>query len=596
MSQFLTIVIPTRNRGHTIRDTLQSCVTQRGDCEFLVSDNCSEDDTEEVVRSFSDPRIRLIRTPRVLSMEASFDFALAHAREGYIYAIGADDGLMPDAVITLQKVAAETQAMAIRPLLISYYWDNYPDTYYQQVAQGVPLGEGWRWMESAPFLEEISRDLLQYARFYHFIPSLYHGCVHTSVLSSTWPPAQPLVRSKQPDMYTGILVAASLPRYVVLDKPVSLNAMSMSSNAVPQFLRQNLEAGDGRMFWEEVDYPFEPELTQNSSSPDLCLALPVLLADQFLKVKRLGLNAPSVDMRHVVEATILGALRWGAADRHAGALNVAREVAAIHEMSPLAEELIKQHPFEARTRSRPPTVFDHAAKRYQAVDLRHMGATGPYSASLALVALRDIHVQQDRAKAGLGLACMFPKLATSLSDSRELLAWLMVRATDVPLKGKVLVLQESCDASLQAALLTAPSRAVEVVVSALNAVPATAMFDSILLVERAGGPRREEWREGLIPKLNVGGCLSVVTRQQSQAFTLDGDGLEISSAPLMLTNEESMLLFLREWLGAHPSGSFKKRLLSVIALPLAALLTIRLRKERAKSWPSGWFVERWSVK
>jgi hypothetical protein len=188
---------------------------------------------------------------------------------------------------------------------------------------------------------------------------------------------------------------------------------------------------------------------------------------------------------------------------------------------------------------------------------------------------------------------MFPKLSACLSVSSELLLWLTVRAADVPLRGKVLVLQESCDSSLHAALLTAPSCAVEVSASTLSTVPATAMFDSILLVEPDGDLRLEVSKQSLFSKLNKGGSLSVVTRRGFQPANSKEDGWEITATPLMLTTEELLLLSIREWLDEKKSGALKKFVLSLIALPLAALLTIRLRKERAKTRPSGWFVERW---
>jgi glycosyltransferase involved in cell wall biosynthesis len=205
-------------------------LAQDSETRILVSDNCSEDNTEEVVNSFADGRICYIRTPRLLSMEANFDFGLAHAEEGYVFIIGSDDAMMPDAVTTLRRVIKETGCLAVRPQLATYYWDNYPDETHQQIALDIPVGSSWRWMQSQVFLKAIAEDMLQHTLFFQLIPSLYHGCIHTSLLSETWPPKGPVIKSKMPDMYSGVLVAAKLPRYVILDAPISLNAMSCSSN------------------------------------------------------------------------------------------------------------------------------------------------------------------------------------------------------------------------------------------------------------------------------------------------------------------------------------------------------------------------------
>ena len=65
----ITIIIPTRNRCDTLAGTLKTCVEQNHDSlSIVVSDNCSDDNTRDVVHSFHDERIRYLRTPNRLSM------------------------------------------------------------------------------------------------------------------------------------------------------------------------------------------------------------------------------------------------------------------------------------------------------------------------------------------------------------------------------------------------------------------------------------------------------------------------------------------------------------------------------------------------
>lgn len=45
-----TVVIPTRNSIETLKHTLSTCLTQTySNFEILVSDNCSDDNTEEYI-------------------------------------------------------------------------------------------------------------------------------------------------------------------------------------------------------------------------------------------------------------------------------------------------------------------------------------------------------------------------------------------------------------------------------------------------------------------------------------------------------------------------------------------------------------------
>lgn len=59
---FFTIVTPTYNRAYIISKTIKSVLAQSfGDFEFIIVDDGSTDNTEEVVKSFADERIAYIK-------------------------------------------------------------------------------------------------------------------------------------------------------------------------------------------------------------------------------------------------------------------------------------------------------------------------------------------------------------------------------------------------------------------------------------------------------------------------------------------------------------------------------------------------------
>ncbi len=57
-----SVIIPVRNRVRTIRDAVESALSQRADFEFnvIVVDNASTDGTREALTSITDPRLKLI--------------------------------------------------------------------------------------------------------------------------------------------------------------------------------------------------------------------------------------------------------------------------------------------------------------------------------------------------------------------------------------------------------------------------------------------------------------------------------------------------------------------------------------------------------
>ena len=59
----VTIAIPTRNRSHLLRVSLESALAQDyPDVQVMVLDNASTDDTQMVVRSFADTRVTYCRS------------------------------------------------------------------------------------------------------------------------------------------------------------------------------------------------------------------------------------------------------------------------------------------------------------------------------------------------------------------------------------------------------------------------------------------------------------------------------------------------------------------------------------------------------
>jgi GT2 family glycosyltransferase len=80
-----TIIVPTKERADTLYHCLQTLVRQRYEnFEILVSDNFSQDNTEQIVRGIRDSRIRYINTGRRVGMSRNFEFALSHVKNGWI--------------------------------------------------------------------------------------------------------------------------------------------------------------------------------------------------------------------------------------------------------------------------------------------------------------------------------------------------------------------------------------------------------------------------------------------------------------------------------------------------------------------------------
>lgn len=95
-SPFFSVCIPTFNTGHLIGEAIQSVLDNTfTDYEIIVSDNCSTDNTKEVVDSFQDDRIVYFCNPKNVGMYPNVTLCSQRATGKYIQILCADDKLSP---------------------------------------------------------------------------------------------------------------------------------------------------------------------------------------------------------------------------------------------------------------------------------------------------------------------------------------------------------------------------------------------------------------------------------------------------------------------------------------------------------------------
>jgi len=87
-------MVPCYRLGHLLRDCVESILAQTyEDFEILIMDDCSPDNTPEVAKSFSDPRVRHVRNEPNLGHLRNYNKGIGLARGKYVWLISADDYL-----------------------------------------------------------------------------------------------------------------------------------------------------------------------------------------------------------------------------------------------------------------------------------------------------------------------------------------------------------------------------------------------------------------------------------------------------------------------------------------------------------------------
>lgn len=129
----VTIALPTYNRARYLDRFFSHHVeafSSRGiDFEILVSDNCSTDETPDIVARWAggEPRIRPVRQAENIGAYGNFLYCYRQARGEFVIWVGDDDLLVPDTVVRyLERMSACPDiAMVQAPwLLIDETRDN----------------------------------------------------------------------------------------------------------------------------------------------------------------------------------------------------------------------------------------------------------------------------------------------------------------------------------------------------------------------------------------------------------------------------------------------------------------------------------------
>ena len=107
MYPLVTIGIPTYNRVDSyLRQCLESAVKQTyPNIEIIVSDNCSTDNTEAVVKGLYDSRIRYFKQKENIGPYKNFNFCLQQANGQYFLILSDDDLIDDDFIDVCMKTA-----------------------------------------------------------------------------------------------------------------------------------------------------------------------------------------------------------------------------------------------------------------------------------------------------------------------------------------------------------------------------------------------------------------------------------------------------------------------------------------------------------
>lgn len=93
----VTVLLPVYNGEEYLRETMVSILSQTyKEFEFLIVDDGSTDGTFDIIKSFNDPRIRVLKNPERLKLSGALNRGINEAKGKYIARMDGDDIAFPN--------------------------------------------------------------------------------------------------------------------------------------------------------------------------------------------------------------------------------------------------------------------------------------------------------------------------------------------------------------------------------------------------------------------------------------------------------------------------------------------------------------------
>jgi glycosyltransferase involved in cell wall biosynthesis len=272
-----SIVMPTRNRASLLEYALRSAMGQRfDDYEIVVSNNCSDDETDQIVQRLADSRVRYFRTDRVLAMPDSWDFALSKTRGDWVTVLCDDDAICPRLLETVAGVIAGSD-LSIVSWAHAIYTHN---DFYEPESVNKLTYHYWR----EPVVRRESRSELNKLFSYSGdfgLPKMLNSFCHRKVIDKVIRQAGRFFIPLAPDYSSCAAMLAVVREYAYIGMPLMVTGIARSG-------------GGGFYSYVRGDSPFTFFEEFGKKEQDIFRHVPLRL--------RVGVNSVAETLLNVKEA------------------------------------------------------------------------------------------------------------------------------------------------------------------------------------------------------------------------------------------------------------------------------------------------------
>lgn len=338
-----TVIIPSKNRAEYLAHTLRTCVIQEyPNFEVIVSDDCSDDDSVEVVKYYAniDPRIKLFAHEHHLGMRENFEFALNQVGTGYVMALGGDDGLIPGCIQRMYEILTETgkELLTWTPAGFTYPSTEGEDNIFYVRRKHSPT----QILKSEDFLTQLTQT------FNYQVPGCpmfyVQGVASTRLVDTvkSRTPDHCFYYCPTPDGFSGVVLAGEVEDYAMSYEPLSIIGTTKKSQGQNYRRTDEQSRKEAEEFFNDnIRKTMHKELASQPYSPLATL----MTADYLLTARDLpgwpG-KIPPISFEHLLDKSFAlmanGTWENSVLVRE---IKILREIAIQHDLLPQFESLLK---------------------------------------------------------------------------------------------------------------------------------------------------------------------------------------------------------------------------------------------------------------
>lgn len=222
-----SIVIPTRARPDTLRHALRTVVAEpERDLEIIVHECGDDPATAAVLAEFDDPRIRFFKTVEPVRMTENWERALRKTTGDYIFFLGDDDGLLPNACETARAILEKHSAEILSWRPAQYFW---PEFFEADARDKIIAVYGTELECTLKNSRAALYPAYHFRQYYIELPMVYNSFVSRRLIERVYRSHERYFIASMPDVVSGVVNLCFTSHFLRCNRPLSISGVSRHS-------------------------------------------------------------------------------------------------------------------------------------------------------------------------------------------------------------------------------------------------------------------------------------------------------------------------------------------------------------------------------